>query len=388
MKCGQILLTWGGIASMAIFLLVGCSSSNAPYDGDESEKEYSVCTPGNNKCKDLNVLQVCNGAGDGWVDDKTCGSDEFCKTDECVKYEVCKPETLRCKDAEFVEKCSANGEQWILYKRCRGDEQCNDANCVKTQQDGDEETDQEIEQPENDAEEQLPCACPGHPEMALIEMPNGDKYCIDRYEATVFENPDCTGRIYGQAKGDWPEDFPDCVGCGIEPPFTGYRCESECRGGSGNINANYYPCSLSGYYPSFYISYYQAYFGCKRVGKELCVDHVWEQACSNGGATKYPYGNEFTLVCNERMDIYHGQLSLIETGRKEECVTSCIVYDMMGNISEWTYWSGPNFNLMGSNYSFAHSLGDIKCNDKGDNLSVGLASEDFGFRCCLNLSQE
>ena len=97
--------------------------------------------------------------------------------------------------------------------------------------------------------------------MARVADPDtGEAYCIDRWEATVFENADCTGRVYGQEKDDWPEEFPACIGCGEAEPFleTYYcdRCEEHELG--GQVDAQAVACSMPEMVPGHYSSFFQA----------------------------------------------------------------------------------------------------------------------------------
>jgi len=368
-----VLLLFG-----SALLVSGCSGNNSnPSDGDE---EVDLIDP----------------------------EPEF--DEEEIEYPLCTPETLRCADNEFMEKCNSRGDTWVLYRRCALDEYCDEGECFKFAVDGDEsdvvdeaadneDGNMDNEELEDEEEDALPpeCVCPGHPEMARVVDPDtGDEWCIDKYEATVFENPDCTGRVYGQDWGDWPDDYPKCIGC-TEDIFADTipcnYCDQEDI--EGNIGASVYACSLPLVNPSDYTTFLRAYYACRHSGKMLCSYFQWHSACTNGGATTYPYGDKREVdACNlrEYNPTYKNKASTPrETGAFPLCTNDCFVYDLLGNWWEHAYTMDDDAKineLSKVGGSFAHFSSnsteyDTTCN--ANTIFKSSLKDIVAFRCCIPL---
>ncbi|MBW2453965.1 MAG: SUMF1/EgtB/PvdO family nonheme iron enzyme [Deltaproteobacteria bacterium] len=118
-----------------------------------------------------------------------------------------------------------------------------------------------------------------------------------------------------------------------------------------------YP-NIKGQYPLIYVSWYEAVELCKGKGKRLCAEDEWTFACEGEEAKPYPYGDGYRrdptqcvtdqrwLAYNEKamvprdgaaagleMDrLWHGKPS----GGQGQCRSDLGVYDLTGNIDEWT----------------------------------------------------
>jgi hypothetical protein len=118
-----------------------------------------------------------------------------------------------------------------------------------------------------------------------------------------------------------------------------------------------YP-NLKGQSPIIYVSWYEAVELCEEQGKRLCNEDEWTFACEGEEARPYPYGDGYTrdpskCITDERwrpyneramqprdaeqagweMDrLWRGKAS----GTQPECRSPFGVYDMTGNVDEWT----------------------------------------------------
>ncbi|MFH2006927.1 MAG: SUMF1/EgtB/PvdO family nonheme iron enzyme [bacterium] len=222
------------------------------------------------------------------------------------------------------------------------------------------------------------------PNVGLTEAPGGggcpdgmipvDTFCIDRYEAALLlVHPDETTEPWS--------------------PFH--------NPGTERVRA----VSLAGAVPQGYISGDQAAAACAEAGKRLCTDQQWLRACQGPGATTYPYGDTLLLgTCNDHRAVhpaveYFGtsdpwiwselghpcinQLpdSLDLTGQNAGCVTAEGVFDMMGNLHEWT--ADPNGTFRGGFYV------DTSINGPGclyATTAHNIYHWDYstGFRCCAD----
>jgi formylglycine-generating enzyme required for sulfatase activity len=139
-------------------------------------------------------------------------------------------------------------------------------------------------------------------------------FCIDRYEASVRQNPDCSGDRYGESSDDCPAGFPD----------------------NGNWTAQVYACSLSDVMPARYVTWFQAQRACAASGKRLCTNEEWQAAAAGTP--------DDATSCN---------ISTTEpenTGARPDCVSRHRARDMVGNLWEWTaLWvAEPGWNGSGS----------------------------------------
>ena len=163
--------------------------------------------------------------------------------------------------------------------------------------------------------------------------------------------------------------------------------------------------SAPGAVPQAYISQVQSIAACAGAKKRLCKDDEWIAACRGKQNTRFPYGaDEKRGTCNDHRDQHPAmqylesanmsvftklehpcinQLadSLLPGGTKKACVTPEGVFDMVGNIHEWT--ADPAGHFRGGYYV------DTRMNGHGCDY-VTTAHEarywDYstGFRCCAD----
>jgi len=219
----------------------------------------------------------------------------------------------------------------------------------------------------------LPGAVCPH-EMANIE----GRFCIDRWEASLVEVA---------------KDGTDAPWPAFGPIETGHQLRA---------------VSAPNVYPQAYISGAQAASACAAAGKRLCAPVEWRKACMGPKQAMFGYGNErvagrcndsgyspmlrlfpqvsqsWTLVgMTEMNDARLNQLeqTLSPTGSHDQCTNEYGVFDMVGNLHEWT--NDPNGTFQGGYYLDTHK--------NGDGCSYRTVAHEFtyhdystGFRCCAS----
>jgi hypothetical protein len=232
-------------------------------------------------------------------------------------------------------------------------------------------------QPAVVAEGVLPGERPGlscSADMANVD----DRFCIDRWEGSLVE-------ITAEGARAWSA---------YEAPAVG---------------KTYRAVSAAGVVPQGYISGVQAEAACKAAGKRLCLPIEWRHACAGSDKAVYPYGpTHVDGKCNERgkspMLVYYPQVAkswllvstgdmndprlnqlegtIAKTGEFSGCANDFGVYDMVGNLHEWT--ADPNGTFQGGYY--------LDTSQNGEGCSYRTAAHDFayhdystGFRCCADL---
>jgi sulfatase modifying factor 1 len=213
--------------------------------------------------------------------------------------------------------------------------------------------------------------CP--PGMAAVKSKPG--LCVDRWEAHVVE------LLEDDTEHTWSSFF---------------------NPGQLRVRAKSAPNAV----PQAYISQVQAVTACANAGKRLCKDDEWVAACRSVNNTRFPYGaDEKRGTCNDHRDQHPAmqyleshdlsvftklehpcinQLadSLLPGGAKKECVTPEGVFDIVGNLHEWT--ADPSGHFRGGYYV------DTWLNGHGCDY-VTTAHEarywDYstGFRCCASI---
>jgi formylglycine-generating enzyme required for sulfatase activity len=214
-----------------------------------------------------------------------------------------------------------------------------------------------------------PAPCP--PEMALVE----GSFCVDRWEAALLDEDGTPRSPYHPV-------------------------------GAARVRA----VSQAGLVPQAHVSLQQADAACRRSSKRLCTTEQWVNACmGTRPRRRFGYGpSERPGVCNvgrrghpilllhegrrktDSWSLNDARLNqigstLAPAGAFEECRTPQGVYDLVGNLLEWT--RGPPLKdgerplLMGGHYL------DGAENGAGCayvTMRHGAEYHDFttGFRCC------
>ena len=165
--------------------------------------------------------------------------------------------------------------------------------------------------------------------------------------------------------------------------------------------------SASGAVPQGYVSASTAEKSCKEAGKRLCQPVEWRAACGGSNGYAYPYGGTRSEgKCHDKgaapMVTYHADTmskgwglaelndprnnqldgGLALTGASADCVNDYGVYDMVGNLHEWT--ADKNGTFQGGYWLDTSQHGD-GCAYR--TIAHGYDYHDYstGFRCCADL---
>lgn len=133
-----------------------------------------------------------------------------------------------------------------------------------------------------------------------------------------------------------------------------------------------------GVVPMAYISLYQAMDSCMAAGKYLCSSDEWTLACTGPYGWKYPYGSSYEQhACNTH------DTTVRKSGYMVECRGYFDVYDMAGNLAEWTNTKSPK-NLQFYNVKGGFWDSGIKstCYDARYSYYPQNRHNPVGFRCC------
>jgi PKD repeat protein len=132
--------------------------------------------------------------------------------------------------------------------------------------------------------------------------------------------------------------------------------------------------------PQVNITYEEALKACAGVGKRLCTADEWQTACRNEEEQRqYPYGTKFDVErCNSLGNaLVKNKMSV--SGYFEECKGPTGVYDMSGNVAEWTYAGDDGVSVYGGSYQNGEDGSTCVSHVR---LQKGRKYFYAGFRCC------
>jgi formylglycine-generating enzyme len=247
--------------------------------------------------------------------------------------------------------------------------------------------------------------CP--PQSALIFS----RVCVDLYENIVLEKVTAQTVLPPDARADF--DQASLPAAGIVP--------AAAAAASSHVALSWLPhppyleleqghvyiaVSQPAVVPQAYISGEQAGQACALAGKRLCSAVEWRLACGGSNGTAYPYGvARQPGYCNDAGRAVMMQLhankaasgfgmtelndprinqefgTLAPTGSFTQCVNDAGIYDMVGNLHEWT--SDMNGTFQGGYYLDTREHGD-GCAYRTIAHGAGYHDYSTGFRCCAN----
>lgn len=133
--------------------------------------------------------------------------------------------------------------------------------------------------------------------------------------------------------------------------------------------------------PSSNVSFYEAQDSCFSVGKRLCTTSEWSLACAGAYSWKYAYGVKYEKqACVTRTN------KVARSGSKPECRGYFEVFDMSGNLAEWTNTHSKKnsdfYNVMGG---FWQSGSQTTCYKPRYSYYPQNRHNPVGFRCCKDI---
>lgn len=172
----------------------------------------------------------------------------------------------------------------------------------------------------------------------------------------------------------------------------------------GDYDKHYnYRAPGRGKHPINGVTHLQATEYCEWKGKRLPTEAEWEKAARGTDGRKYPWGNAKPTCARAMMAGCGGKTNTRKVGSKPKGVSPYGVYDMAGNVWEWTsdlydgdYYEnsptrdpkGPSFGvdrvLRGGGGAIYHD--SLRSVGRGYALD-GSAPDNAGFRCALSLEK-
>lgn len=222
------------------------------------------------------------------------------------------------------------------------------------------------------------------------------------------DNPYAAGRIETmQLKTcvDWiQKEYPERCQAFDRDGWLAMTADLETKPMEFCIDRYEYP-NIEGQYPIIYVSWYEADDLCEQQGKRLCDEDEWTFACEGEEARPYPYGNGFVrdpgkCITDQKWRAYNeksmvprdGEAAGVEmdrlwngraAGEQTECRSPTGVYDMTGNVDEWTRSARPGERpsiLKGGYWGPVRT----RCRPSTRSHDQNHTFYQQGFRCCAD----
>ena len=219
--------------------------------------------------------------------------------------------------------------------------------------------------------------------MVGRRLPNGACVWVDQWEVSRSRYESVIAGVNLSVNGD-PALCPD--------KKSSADLESGCSGQTGELDAG------DGSLPVTCVDWCDAHIFCRADGKRLCRDDFaspvsaatsdWYALCSADGKRDYPYGaSADPSVCNNSDNPTFGcnpNCLLSPTNQLNACKADSDVYDLIGNVAEWTdacnsSSASAECRLRGGGVN--KSSQDSSCSSV-ETVPRGTRAAFFGFRCC------
>ncbi len=174
--------------------------------------------------------------------------------------------------------------------------------------------------------------------------------------------------MMGSARNDPERNFGD-------------KSYSSVEVGSFCVDYYEYP-NGRGLSPKTKVSYKSAVGRCSRKGKRLCSENEWEKACKGRAGTRYPYGNQWDPARCNTEDDEGSDREVAKSGTFRRCYSGYKVFDMSGNVAEWTSTAWGSGQVVKGGASDRPGY-DGRCAARKKKKS-GTANVTLGFRCCAD----
>lgn len=130
-----------------------------------------------------------------------------------------------------------------------------------------------------------------------------------------------------------------------------------------------------------FVTRQEAADSCKSVGKRLCTASEWRDGCQGPDKDPYPYGTKYhENHCPAK------EAAAARSGRFPVCRSYYGLFDMTGNLWEWTATPAPDsdfFMVAGGNWTAGNQA---TCGHAKFSFYPSVRYPFVGFRCCQDVA--
>lgn len=169
--------------------------------------------------------------------------------------------------------------------------------------------------------------------MILIEDFAGGAFWIDAYEASL------SAGVLGSEDQDLDDDGRIADETSANAHASSHGLVADTQGEDSVELTTVQAVSMPGVLPTTNVSFYQSASACANAGKRLCTSAEWYHTCAGAEGRIYPYGDTWDRADELSIDCWGGR-NPSPTGAFG-CVTPEGVFDLSGNVWEWTNYRNP-----------------------------------------------
>lgn len=210
---------------------------------------------------------------------------------------------------------------------------------------------------------------------ASFKKYDGKKFVVNRNSVILYKATDPCGNEFSQKRKRYEIAADN---------------NSKCPKGMSYIPANGGFCidkyewpNVPGKKPQSNVSFSQASDSCFTIGKRLCESKEWESCCRGPYNWNYPYGqNYLSRACVTENRAKRG------AGKAGECRGWYDVYDLVGNLAEWTATKSiqkSGFYVVKGGYWESGTRSS--CNLSRHSYFPQNPHNPVGFRCCKDIDE-
>lgn len=144
----------------------------------------------------------------------------------------------------------------------------------------------------------------------------------------------------------------------------------------------------NGQKPVVGVSWHEAEAYCRHYGKRLPTEQEWEKAARGTDGRKYPWGNDEPTSRHANFNRgydFNNYGVLVNVGSLEEGKSPYGLYDMVGNVSEWTSSDYDSSNKVTRGGSWFNQAVLLQSSDR-DYYTPTFRNNVLGFRCLQDAS--
>ncbi len=135
--------------------------------------------------------------------------------------------------------------------------------------------------------------------------------------------------------------------------------------------------------PRAFVNRKEAEDSCRGAGKRLCTAPEWREACQGPDHEPFPYGAKY-----RENDCPAKEVAASRSGRFPVCRSYYGVYDLAGNLWEWTSTPAPDpdfYMVAGGNWTTGN---EATCSLSKFSFYPSVRYPFVGFRCCADALSE
>jgi Sulfatase-modifying factor enzyme 1/Domain of unknown function (DUF4388) len=201
------------------------------------------------------------------------------------------------------------------------------------------------------------------------ERLNLKPFVIDSTEVTIWDYTDFLKAIGSDTRFDHPN----------QRPHKGHSNQDwEAYSHAAFSGENYHGVRLNPNFPAVYLDWFDAYAFARWKGRRLPTELEWEKAGRGADGRRYPWGTDMLANAANLLGALQPGPGWTEVGVWKQDRSPYGVYDMAGNVSEWTASDDGQGNPVVRGGNFRSDSGELT--RRILHLSPDTKDERIGFR--------